>query len=129
MLYITLNQQFIQELTMAKGVFTKTIRNADLTGIAVSADTTEIKLGASINSIGSVSLQFTNSAQMTLSTLVKNASDLSYVTLSTGDFSVLPAGPYAAGTHLVQLMLPVCSLFKNTFTGAGDVTDIVYNIQ
>lgn len=122
---------------MARGVFTSCIPNADL-AVAGTANTTEINIGSEYRNVGgntgrdsagSVSIQFTTTADMTIIPYVRSCSDVPYVAIDTATFEPLPAGPYGAGDHIVQFPLPVCGWLYFEFAGTGDVSNIRTNVQ
>lgn len=123
---------------MARGVFTNVIPNGDLTvsgtgvtdAVNIGSEVLGQRANSGLNSVGSVSVQFTTSADMTITPYVRSDDTVPYVALDTTVFETLPAGPtFAAGTHIVQFTLPVCSWVYFEFGGTGDVTAIRTNVQ
>jgi len=122
---------------MARGVFTSVLSNQDLT-LSTSVETDYIKIGsggspdAGLDSAGSVSIQFTTDGTIdTLHGVVTSEQGLPDIELTDTDaFPVTPEGPYDAGTHIVQLSLPVVSFVKTKFLGsAAEITQIRTNVQ
>jgi len=125
---------------MARGVFTNVLANADL-AVSTSADTDFINIGsdtlglgadAGLNSAGSVSIQFTTDSIVTyIAPVVKSDLSVPEVVLDDTDaFPVVPEGPYAVGTHIVQMNLPVLSWLSTRFGAtAANITNIRTNVQ
>lgn len=118
---------------MARGIFTSvhTESNIDLDGVVTPMAPLNIgSKDSGLNSAGSVSVQFTCAADVVLLSHVRSDETVPWVTLDPTQFVQTPdTGTFAAGDHIVQVNLPVCSEVYFSFTGTGIVSDIRINVQ
>ena len=117
---------------MARGVFTTVYTNQDLSVITTAqTDTIDIGSGGGLDSVGSVSIQFTCDAQIdSLAVDVRSDASVPFVSLNTNDFPIVPAGPFASGTHIAQLTLPTVSEFRVKMNATStNATNIRINVQ